>query len=67
MQRHLFPLHVYDLMQPLALPSVLPQRYLFALRVCELQEVCSRLGLRKSGRKAELQQRIVSILDGPAR
>lgn len=35
---------------------------MLCLRLPELQDVCERLGLRKSGRKAEVQQRILAVL-----
>jgi hypothetical protein len=38
-----------------------PQRYILALRIKELSEVLDRLGLRKGGRKAELQTRVMSV------
>jgi hypothetical protein len=35
-----------------------------ALRIKELQEVLDKLGLRKTGRKADLQLRIMSVFSG---
>lgn len=37
------------------------QRYILALRIKELTDVLDRLGMRRTGRKAELQARVMSI------
>jgi len=37
------------------------QRYILALRVKHLTEVLDRLGMRKGGRKPELQTRLMSV------
>ncbi|GBF92967.1 hypothetical protein Rsub_05803 [Raphidocelis subcapitata] len=37
------------------------RRYIMALRIKELTEVLDRMGMRKVGRKAELQERVASV------
>jgi hypothetical protein len=39
------------------------QGYIAGLRIKEMQECLERLGLRKSGKKIELQQRLISLFD----
>ena len=44
-------------------PTMLCQSKLMGLRVAELKEVLDKLGLRKSGNKAELLDRISAIFE----
>lgn len=39
------------------------QKYIHALRIKELQEVLERLGMRKTGRKNDLQQRLMAVFN----
>jgi hypothetical protein len=59
----------HDHHHPPTRPPVPRQRYILALRIKELTEVLDRLGLKKGGRKADLQTRIMSVFsaDGAAR
>ena len=50
---------------PAAAPAA-SQRYILAMRVKELTEVLDRLGMRKGGRKAELQTRVMSVFASDA-
>jgi hypothetical protein len=53
-----------SLLQPDQLPWYSPpQLYIGGLRIKELQECLERLGLRKGGKKLELQQRLLSLIE----